>query len=80
MFLNLCVNHTSMLCRLITLQVQYEILPWILSSRDGDLSSSVSRTAQLVFEFPTSVSSVGHRADVNSLCPDKLSINLFELA
>ena len=41
---------------------------------------SVSRTAQLVFEFPASVSFVGHSADVNSLCPEKLSINLFELA
>ena len=40
----------------------------------------VYRTAQLVFEFPASVLSMGQSADVNSLCPEKLSINLFELA
>ena len=39
----------------------------------------VSRTAQLVFQFPASVSCIVHSADVNSLCPEKLLINLFEV-
>ena len=33
------------------------------------LNQGVSRTAQLVCQFPASVSSVGHSADINTLCP-----------